>query len=136
PGSVTFSTPGTGSYNHLSGEWFADTAGIQLTHVPYRGGAPASTAVASGEVALGVLGVSAVNEYVKAGRIKVIAVLTPKRLEAHPEGPSIQEEGVPGIDASNWVGLFAPRGTPQFIVDRLNRDTVAVVKTPKLQAAF
>ncbi|HWL29359.1 MAG TPA: tripartite tricarboxylate transporter substrate binding protein [Burkholderiaceae bacterium] len=136
PGSITFSTPGTGSYNHLAGEWFASTAGIKLMHVPYRGGAPASAAVASGEVALGVLGVSAVNEYVKGGRIRVVAVMTPERLESQPEWPTVEESGVAGIDASNWVGLFAPKGTPADIVKQLNEDVVAAVKTPELKAAF
>ncbi|MGP1613991.1 MAG: Bug family tripartite tricarboxylate transporter substrate binding protein, partial [Pollutimonas bauzanensis] len=136
PGSITFSTPGTGSYNHLAGEWFANNAGIKLMHVPYRGGAPASAAVASGEVALGVLGVSAVNEYVKGGRIKVIAVMTPKRLASHPEWSTVQEAGVPDIDASNWVGLFTPRGTPAAIVEKLNRDVVAALSTPEIQTAF
>lgn len=136
PGSITFSSPGTGSYNHLAGEWFANNAGIKLMHIPYRGGAPASAAVASGEVALGVLGVSAVNEYVKGGRIKVIAVMTPKRLPSHPEWPSVQEAGIPDIDASNWVGLFAIKGTPDDIVEKLNKDVNAALSTPELQAAF
>lgn len=136
PGSITFSTPGTGSYNHLAGEWFANSADIKLMHVPYRGGAPASAAVASGEVALGVLGVSAVNEYVKGGRIGVVAVMTPERLKSHAEWPTVEESGVRGIDASNWVGLFAPKGTPAAIVQKLNEDVLAVLGTVELQTAF
>lgn len=136
PGSLTFSSPGTGSYNHLAGEWFANSADIKLMHVPYRGGSPAAAAVASGEVALGVVSVSSIEQFVKSGHVKVIAVMTKRRIPTHPDWTTVQDAGVPDVDAANWVGLLAPKGTPPEVVEKISRDVMAALKTEKLQTAF
>lgn len=136
PGSITFSSPGTGSYNHLAGEWFANSAGIKLMHIPYRGGSPAAAAVASGEVDLGVVAVSSMDQFVKSGRVKILAVMTKERIPSRADWPTVQEAGVPDVDAANWVGLFAPKGTPQAVIDKINKDLNAALKGEKLSTAF
>lgn len=136
PGSLTYATPGTGSYNQLTGEWFASTAHIKLTHVPYKGGAPAATAVASGEVSFGVVATSSVDQFVKSGRVRVIALTTARHIAAHPTWKTLDDAGVHGIDASNWVGLFAPKKTPPAIVQKINHDVVAALQDPQVKAAF
>lgn len=136
PGSLTFSSPGTGSYNHLVGEWFATSAGIKLMHVPYRGGSPAAAAVASGEVAMGVVSISSIDQFVKTGRVKVLALTTKRKIASRPELKTLQGEGVADVDAANWVGLFAPKGTPPAVVEKINRDVVALLKGKVLQESF
>ncbi len=136
PGSLTFSSPGTGSYNHLVGEWFATSAGIKLMHVPYRGGSPAAAAVASGEVAMGVVSISSIDQFVKTGRVKVLALTTKRKIASRPELKTLQSEGVADVDAANWVGLFAPKGTPPAVVEKINRDVVALLKGKVLQESF
>ncbi len=136
PGSLTFSSPGTGSYNHLAGEWFSNSADIKLMHVPYRGGSPAAAAVASGEVALGVVSVSSIEQFAKSGHVKILAVMTKRRIPTHPDWTTVQDAGVPDVDAANWVGLFAPKGTPEAIVDKISRDVITALKSEKLQTAF
>jgi len=136
PGSLTFSSPGTGSFNHLAGEWFANAAQIQLMHVPYRGGSPAAAAVASGEVSLGVVAASSMDQFVKSGHVKILAVMTKRRIPTQPDWPTLQDVGVPDVDAANWVGLFAPKGTPKDVLDKISRDVMAALKTEKLQTAF
>lgn len=136
PRSLTFSSPGTGSFNHLAGEWFADAADIKLMHVPYRGGSPAAAAVASGEVSLGVVSASSMEQFVKSGHVKILAVMTKRPVATHPDWPTLQDVGVPDVDAANWVGLFAPKGTPKEIVEKISRDVMTALKTEKLQTAF
>ncbi|ARP96556.1 Bug family tripartite tricarboxylate transporter substrate binding protein [Bordetella genomosp. 13] len=136
PGSLTFSSPGNGSFNHLAGEWFASSAGIKLMHVPYRGGSPAAAAVASGEVSLGVVAASSMDQFVKSGHVKVLAVMTKRHIPTRPEWPTLQDAGVPDVDAANWVGLLAPKGTPADVIAKLNRDVNTVLKGPKLVETF
>ncbi len=99
PGGLAFSSPGTGSYNHLAGEWFALEAGVKLMHVPYKGGAPAMVAIAGGEVPMGVVAVPAVLPHVKSGRVRVIGLLTAEGMKDHPEWPSSQSAGEPAVNA-------------------------------------
>ncbi|MEI2415362.1 tripartite tricarboxylate transporter substrate binding protein [Orrella sp. JC864] len=136
PGSLTFSSPGTGSFNHLAGEWFANSAGIELMHVPYRGGSPAAAAVASGEVSLGVVAASSMDQFVKSGHVRILAVMTERKIASRPDWPTLQEVGVKDVDAANWVGLFAPKGTPPEILEKINRDVNAALRSPKLQETF
>lgn len=122
PSEVTFSSPGTGSINQLAGEWLALAAGIKMLHVPYKGGAPAAAAVASGEVMLGVMAIPGAAPHVSSGRAKVIGVTTARRTAAGPDWQTPRDAGIPDVDVSIWVGLFAPKGVPQPIVDRLHNE--------------
>ncbi|MBX9775525.1 MAG: tripartite tricarboxylate transporter substrate binding protein [Xanthobacteraceae bacterium] len=137
PNAVGMGTPGTASINHLAGEWFADAAGIKLLHVPYKGGAPAGVAVAAGEVPMGVMAISSVMAQIQAGRVKPLAVTTAKRSAQYKDWPTLQEVGnVKDVDASIWTGLFAPKGTPKPILDRLHAEMVAILAMPDVREKF
>jgi tripartite-type tricarboxylate transporter receptor subunit TctC len=136
PGSITFSSPGNGSINHLAGEWFAVEAGAKLLHVPYRGGAPAMAAVASGEVAMGVVAIPAVLPHLQAGRVKVLGLTTARRSGFNKDWVPAAEAGVKNVDASNWVGLFAPKGVPADILARLHAEVVKTLEQPDVKKRF
>jgi tripartite-type tricarboxylate transporter receptor subunit TctC len=137
PNTVGMGTPGTASINHLAGEWFADAAGIKLLHVPYKGGAPAGVAVAAGEVPMGVMAISSVMAQIQAGRVKPLAVTTAKRSTQFKDWPTLQEvANVKNVDASIWTGLFAPKGTPKPILDRLHAEMVAILAMPDVREKF
>src|SRR5688572_16137775 len=116
PGQVSYGSPGNGSVNHLATEWLASAAGIKLNHIPYKGGAPAVAAVAAGEVVLTVAGLPGVTPFLKPPRVRVISITTAKRTAQTSEWTSAGEAGLPGVDASIWVGLFAPKGVSKAIV--------------------
>lgn len=136
PGQITYGSPGTGSVNQLATEWLAAAAGIRLLHVPYKGGAPAVSATAAGEVMLTVAGIPGVLPHLQAGRVKVIGVTTARRSPHGKDWPTPQEGGIPGVDASIWVGLFAPKGTPKPIIDRLYREVVETLKLPDVRERY
>jgi tripartite-type tricarboxylate transporter receptor subunit TctC len=136
PGQVTYGSPGMGSVNQLSTEWLAVAAGIKLLHVPYKGGAPAVAAVASNEVMLTIAAIPGVTPHLQAGRVKVLGITTAKRSPQAPDLPTAQEGGIPELDASIWVGLFAPKGTPKAVIDRIYRETVEVLKLPDVKARY
>lgn len=127
PTDIAYSSPGPGTMNHLTAEWFALLTDTKLLHVPYKGGAPAATAIASGEVQVSVLAVSSALPYVRSGRVKVLGMTTARRTALAPEWPSAQDYGLADFDASIWVGLFAPKGTPPAIVDKVARDVRAAL---------
>ncbi|WP_194273935.1 Bug family tripartite tricarboxylate transporter substrate binding protein [Variovorax paradoxus] len=135
PGKVAFSSPGNGSVNHIAGEWFAIEAGVKLLHVPYKGGAPAVAAVASGEVPLGVVAVPAVMPHVQSGRVKVLGVTTSRRAAYKDDWVPASESGIK-IDASNWVGLFAPKGVPAGIVSKLQAEVSSTLQQPDVKKRF
>jgi len=136
PGQVTYGSPGMGSVNQLSTEWLAVAAGIKLLHVPYKGGAPAVAAVASNEVMLTIAAIPGVTPHLQAGRVKVLGITTAKRSPQVPDFPTAQEGGIPELDASIWVGLFAPKGTPKAVIDRIYKETVEVLKLPDVKARY
>ncbi|MDB5841381.1 MAG: transporter substrate-binding protein [Herminiimonas sp.] len=136
PGELAFSSPGNGSVNHLAGEWLGVAAGVKLTHIPYKGGAPAVAAVASGEVPLGVVAIPAVVPHIKSGKVKVIGLTTATRASYDKTWTTARENGVPEIDASNWVGLFAPKGVPQPILDKLYSEVRRTLQDPTVQSRF
>lgn len=136
PGQVTYGSPGMGSVNQLSTEWLAVAAGIKLLHVPYKGGAPAVAAVASNEVMLTIAAIPGVTPHLQAGRVKVLGITTAKRSPQAPDLPTAQEGGIPELDASIWVGLFAPKGTPKAVIDRIYKETVEVLKLPDVKARY
>jgi tripartite-type tricarboxylate transporter receptor subunit TctC len=136
PGRLSVSTPGNGSINQIVLEWMALNTATRFQHIPYKGGAPASAALAAGDIPLGVLASSSVAPHVKSGRVRVLAVTMAKRSRLNPEWPTLQEEGVKDVDASNWTALFAPKGTPQPIIDKLNAEVVKILNMPDVKERF
>jgi tripartite-type tricarboxylate transporter receptor subunit TctC len=136
PGRISVATPGNGSVNQIVLEWMALNTGTQFQHIPYKGGAPAAAALAAGDIPLGVLASSSVAPHVKSGRVRVLAVTMGKRSTLNPEWPTLQQEGVKEVDASNWTALFAPKATPQPVIDRLNTEVVKILKMPDVKERF
>ncbi len=136
PGSVSYSTAGTGSTSHVLTEMLASDLGIQLLHVPYKGGAPAAAAVATGEVAMGLHNLGSSLNYVKGGKAKALAVTTAKRHPSFPEWPAVAELGAPKYSATIWIGMAAPAGTPQAIVNRMSAEVAKAVRAPDLRERF
>ena len=136
PGTITFGSAGNGSINHLAGEWLAQAAGIQLVHVPYKGGAPAAAAVAAGDVQFGVMAVPGAMPHMKSGRGKVIGISTAKKSPLDPSWATPRDAGIPDLDASIWVGLLAPKGTPQAVVERINKEVRQTLSLPDVQKKF
>lgn len=136
PGQLTFGSPGTGSVNHMATEWLVAAAGAKALHVPYKGGAPAVSAVAANEVVFTVAGLPGVLPHLMAKRVKVLGVTTAKRSPQVPDYMSAQEAGIPGVDASIWVGLFAPKGTPKDIVAKLYRASADVLSMPEVKQRY
>ncbi|MCR0983782.1 Bug family tripartite tricarboxylate transporter substrate binding protein [Roseomonas populi] len=130
-GEVNYATPGNGTMNHLTGEWFAMAAGIRLQHIPYRGGAPAAMAVAGGEVPFGVLAVSSALPHVQGGRMQALAATTSARSTLLPDMPTVSESGIRDFDAAIWVGLFAPSGVSDEAAAWLERAALDVVGQPE-----
>ena len=124
PGALRFGSSGNGSPGHLSGEIFKNMAGIDIVHVPYKGGAPSTLAVLSGEVQITFATLPGAMPHIKSGKLNGPAVTTAKRSPALPEVPTIAESGLPGFDISSWAGLMAPAGTPKSVVLMLNAATV------------
>ncbi len=136
PGRISVGTPGNGSVNQIVLEWMALNTGTKFQHIPYKGGAPSAAAVAGGEIPLGILASSSVAPHVKSGRARVLAVTMAKRSKFSPEWPTLQESGVKEVDASNWTALFAPKGTPQAIVDKLNAEVVKILNMKDVKDRF
>lgn len=133
PKPLSYASTGIGSANHLSGEIFKTMAGINLVHVPYKGGAPALNALMAGEVQASFTS-SAALPHAKAGRIKTLAATGAKRPSAAPNIPTIAEAGVPGYEVIGWYGLAAPAGTPKPVIQRLNTTINRVL--PELRPRF
>jgi tripartite-type tricarboxylate transporter receptor subunit TctC len=136
PGRISVATPGNGSVNQIVLEWMALNTGTRFQHIPYKGGAPAAAALAAGDIPLGVLASSSVAPHVKSGRVRVLAVTMGKRSTLNPEWPTLQQEGVKEVDASNWTALFAPKATPQPVIDKLNTEVVKILKMPDVKERF
>jgi len=133
PGQLNYSSSGSGTTQHLSGELFNLKTGIKMVHVPYKGTAPSLTALISGEVGLSFANIPAISAHVKAGRLRGLANLGPKRSDQLPQVPTMKEAGVPGVEVTVWYGVFAPAATPRDVVSKL-ADTIAkAVRSPDLQ---
>src|ERR1700752_3791445 len=130
PGKVTFASSGHGTSVHLSGELFKRMAGIEMTHIPYRGAGPALQDLVPGRVDVMFNNIGAVMPLIRAGKLRALAVTTAKRTPAMPELPPIADSGVPGFDVSSWYALFAPARTPAEIVGKLRADLVAALTDP------
>jgi tripartite-type tricarboxylate transporter receptor subunit TctC len=135
PGKINMASAGTGNTTHLSGELFKMITGVDMVHVPYRGGAPALTDLIGGQVQVFFAPIAASIEPIRAGKLRALAVTTSTRSEALPDIPTVGEF-VPGFDTSGWIGFGAPKGTPIEIVDKLNKEINAALADPKLKARF
>lgn len=131
PGAVSFASTGVATSTHLSGELFSSMAGVKMTHVPYKGSAPAHQDLIAGRV--NIMFDNGVLQHVKSGRVVPLAVTSSKRLPWLPDVPTAAEQGLPGYEASAWYGIFAPGGTDPKIVEKLAADITQVVRSPDLQ---
>jgi tripartite-type tricarboxylate transporter receptor subunit TctC len=136
PGTIAIGTPGIGSINQLAFEWMGLGTGAKFLHVPYKGGAPAATALAGGEIPLAVLAISSVTPFLQNGRARVLAITTAKRSPFNPEWATLQESGVPDVNVSNWTALLAPARTPQPILDKLHDEMVKILAMPDIKERF
>ena len=128
PNKIAYSSPGNGTINQLAVEWIGIEAKLKFLHVPYRGGAPAAVAVAAGDVPIGALTPSSAQPLLEAGKVKVLALMTKDRPAFAPASwPTLADQGL-AVDAALWVALFAPTGTPQAIVDRLDQEVLRILK--------
>jgi len=135
PGKIAMGSGGIGSPAHVIGEYFKLATGIDLTHVPYRGAAPAVTDLIGGQIQVAFTELATSLQYVKAGRLRALAVTTAARVEALPDVPTLAEF-IPGFEASQWIGLVAPKDTPSAIVEKLNAEINAGLGDAKLKARF
>ena len=133
PELLAYASVGNGSPGHLAGELFKLRTGTQMTHIPYRGGGPAVTDVMSGQVPLLWVSIPAAAQFVKAGKLKALAVSTLKRSAAFPDVPTVQETGVPDFEVDSWYAMFVPARTPQPVIDRLNRALNTIVAEPGIR---
>ncbi len=133
PGSVNYGSPGSGSTPHLAIELFARSAGIQLTHIPYKGGSPAIADVLGGQLPLVAVNAVEVLPHVKAGKLRVLAALSAERVATLPDAPTIAESGFPGFEASVWHAFIAPKGTPTAVVDRLRAEIHKALADPQVK---
>ncbi len=133
PGGVAFASSGVGSSNHFAGELFRLRAGLEMTHVPYRGGGQAIADLIAGTVPVGFLNLPTVWGPSQAGRVKLLAVGTDTRVASRPEIPTVQEGGVPDYAVRSWTGLFAPRGTPAAVLERVSAAMREILEMPALK---
>lgn len=137
PGKYSFSSSGSGATSHLMAVLFNSMAGVEATHVPYKGSAQSVTDVVNGQVAYTIETVPGIIAFVKAGRLKALAVSSAKRAEAMPELPTIAEAGgLPGYDMFGWIGFVAPAGTPRELTERLSTETRKVLQDPEIKKRF
>jgi tripartite-type tricarboxylate transporter receptor subunit TctC len=128
PGQITYGSSGQGAIVHLTTELFLYMAGVQMTHVPYKGGGPAMTDLIAGQIQLVFATTQVGLAQVKAGRLRSLAVTTPERIAAEPDLPTIAEAGVPGYEVTNWHGLIGPKGLPRAVVERLNGELNKILR--------
>ena len=136
PGSVAFASAGQGSSQHMSGELFKQLAGAELTHIPYKGSAPAIQDVIGGQVPMSFETVTVALPHIQSGKVRALAVTSAKRSPALPDTPTLQEAGVAGFDVASWQAIYAPAGTPPAVVQRLNAEIEKIVAMPEVKAKF
>ena len=136
PGKLNYASAGNGVANHLAMELFKQMAGVDITHVPYKGAPQAVTDVLAGHMNMMFNSIAPIIAHVRAGRVRVLGVASSKRSPQLADVPTIAESGVPGYEAENWFGMFAPAKTPKQIISRLNEAVVKVVRSPEIQAQF
>jgi len=134
PGKLNFASPGEGSGAHLAGELLKIEAGIDATHVPYKGIAPAVNDLLGGQVQMMFAGISTVLQHVKAGKLVALAIASPKRNPQLPDVPTVSESGLPGFDVTSWYGIVVRAGTPPAIVQKVQRDMTETLQSADVQS--
>jgi tripartite-type tricarboxylate transporter receptor subunit TctC len=133
PGEMNFGSGGSGTSNHLAGELFNIVAGVKLVHVPYKGVNLAMNDVLSGRIQLVVIGIPATVPNIKAGKLRALALVAPRRSPVLPDVPTVAEAGLPNFEVTTWYGILAPAGTPRPIVVRLNAELAKIMHSPELK---
>ena len=133
PGKLNFGSGSTGSAGHLAGELFKTMAGVEMTHVPYKGAAPAMNDLIGGQIQLMFDNLASALGQVRAGRVRALAVTTARRTALAPDLPTIAESGLPGFDINTWFGIFVPANTPREMVDRLHAEFTRALAAPDVR---
>ena len=133
PGKINYASSGPGTPYHMAGELFKSMAGVSLVHIPYKGSTGARTDVMGGQVELMFDAVTTMAEQIRAGKVKAIATTGRQRSDVLPDVPTVSEAGVPGYEATIWLGLMAPKGTPKAVVDRLNTAVSKISSSPEVR---
>jgi tripartite-type tricarboxylate transporter receptor subunit TctC len=136
PEGLAFGSSGTGSTQHLAGEWLRRNAGFNILHVPYKGAAPATTDLVGGQIPLAILGMAPLVPHMKSGRIRGLAVTTAQRSSIAPDIPTLAEAGVQGFESSQWFGLLAPAGTPPEVIAKIQSDVRRALASPDIRERF
>ena len=136
PGKVNYGSAGIGSTEHLSGELFRALTGTDISHVPYKGGAPMMTDLMAGQIQMAIETSPSANPHIKSGKVKALAVTSVKRSAAYPGVPTVAESGVPGYEVTTWYALMAPHNTPEPIRHRVSAELAKVLKQPDVQKRF
>lgn len=136
PGKLNYASAGSGVANHLAMELFKHLAAVDITHVPYKGAPQAVSDVVAGHMNMMFNSIAPIIGHIRAGRVRVLGIASAKRSPQLPDVPTISEAGVPGFEAVNWFGMFAPAKTPKRIITRLNEAVVKVVRSPEIQSQF
>jgi tripartite-type tricarboxylate transporter receptor subunit TctC len=134
PGKVNYGSAGIGSVEHLSGELFKSATGLNIVHVPYKGGAPMMADIVAGHIEMAIETSGSATPHIKSGGVRALAVSTAKRSPLFPELPTLAESGLPGYDVTTWYGVLAPKGTPENIRKKLYEALAAVLKKPEIVA--
>lgn len=133
PGQLSYASGGLGTTSHLAGELFKSTGKVDIVHVPYKGNSPAIADLLSGQTQLSFATMPTVLPHVKAGKLRAIASIGLARTVALPDVPTVAESGLPGFEVSNWIGLFAPAGTPPEVASKLNAEVQKIMRLPDVQ---
>jgi tripartite-type tricarboxylate transporter receptor subunit TctC len=133
PGKIDYASSGNGSTQHLTGALFTKMAGIEMTHIPYRGSGPATADLLSGQVTVGFPGIAGMLPQIKAGKLRALAVTSAKRSPELPQTPTVAEAGVKGYDVTAWFGVAGPKGMPRDIVLKLHTELLRILKNPEVQ---
>lgn len=136
PGKLNYGSTGAGTSTHLEAELFKSMSSTFMVHIPYRGSGPALVDLVAGQTTVMFDAFGSSGPFIKAGKLRALAVTTAKRSSSTPELPTVAESGLPGYEAMPWLGLVAPAGTPQAVVDRLHREVNEVLKDPELRERF
>jgi tripartite-type tricarboxylate transporter receptor subunit TctC len=133
PGKINYGSGGNGSPQHIAMALFASQAGVQMTHVPYKGATQAAMGVAGNEVNTAFQGIATVNSLVKAGKLRLVGVTTPRRLPQFPDVPTVSETGMPGFEFNSWFALMAPAGTPKAIIGQMASEVQKALADPEVR---
>ena len=135
-GTLNYASPGNGSPSHLATAIFENRAGIQLTHVPYKGSGPALTDMLGGQTQVWIANAPVVLQHIQSGKLRALATTSARRPAIAPNIPTLDEAGLKGYEADTWYGVFAPARTPVPVLDKLNADFVAALNSPEIRAIY